>query len=58
MIPFLFFWIQGALGLMSISLRVIDLMSYEFLLNFNYFNLIFGKQKDSLNEIDPIFSGG
>ena len=56
--PFLFFKIQGALGLISISLNPIPPIIPIFFLNLISLNLIFGKQKESLKEMLFIFSGG
>lgn len=47
MIPFLLFWIQGALGRMSISAKVMDLIISWFLLNFISLSFIRGRQNDS-----------
>lgn len=52
-IPFLLFCIHGALGLISISFKLIDCIKLLFLLNITYFNCILGRQKDNLNDTLP-----
>ena len=57
-IPFLLFCIHGALGLISMSFSVIDLINYSFRVIFISGSLILGRQKESRKDTVPFLETG